>query len=260
MPNAGTVVISARGEQRVRGGHPWVYRADVVDVDAAGGEIVRVIGPRQRTIGSALFSDQSQIAIRMLTHGDQPADLALLRRLLEGALAFRESLALDATAYRLVHAEGDLLPSLVVDRYGDCLVVQALSQGMDRLLPAVTEMLVALLSPAGILARNDPKVRVLEGLPQTVDVLYGDIPEAVEVREGTIEYAGARRPACSSISGRTATRRRGMRAGGSSTASATTAGSPSGWRGTARRWRRSTSRPMRSRGFGTMRRATACRI
>ena len=188
MPNAGTVVISARGEQRVRGGHPWVYRADVVDVDAAGGEIVRVIGPRQRTIGSALFSDQSQIAIRMLTHGDQPADLALLRRRLEGALAFRESLALDATAYRLVHAEGDLLPSLVVDRYGDCLVVQALSQGMDRLLPAVTEMLVALLSPAGILARNDPKVRVLEGLPQTVDVLYGDIPEAVEVREGTIEY------------------------------------------------------------------------
>ena len=69
-----SVVISARGEQRVRSGHPWIYRADVVDVDAAGGDIVRVIGPRQRTIGQALFSDRSQIPIRMLTLGDEPAD------------------------------------------------------------------------------------------------------------------------------------------------------------------------------------------
>ena len=158
---SGSIVISARGEQRVRSGHPWVYRADVVDVDAAGGEIVRIVGPRQRVIGSALFSDQSQIAVRMLTHGDRPADLALLRERLERAIAFRGSLAIDATAYRLVHGEADLLPSLVVDRYGDYLVVQALSQGMDRLLPAVTELLAALVSPAGILARNDPKVRVL---------------------------------------------------------------------------------------------------
>ena len=183
------VAISARGEQRVRGGHPWVYRADVVEVDADGGEIVRVVGPRGRPIGQALFSDRSQIAIRMLTHGEEAADLPLLHARLQRALAFRESLSIDATAYRLVHGEADLLPSLVVDKYGDYLVVQALSQAMDRLLPAITEMLVALVSPAGILARNDPKVRLLEGLTQTVDVLYGDIPEAVEVREGAIEYA-----------------------------------------------------------------------
>ena len=183
-----SVVISARGEQRVRSGHPWIYRADVVDVAAAAGDIVQVIGPRQRRIGDALFSDRSQIPIRMLTHGEQVANLALIRERLERALLFRQSLQLDATAYRLVHGEADLLPSLIVDRYGDYLVVQALSQGMDRLLPSITQMLGEILAPAGILARNDPKVRALEGLEQTIEVLAGDIPDAVLVHEGPVEY------------------------------------------------------------------------
>ena len=184
-----TVLISARGEQRIRSGHPWIYRADVVDVSAAGGDIVEVVGPRRRRIGSALFSDQSQISIRMLTVGEEAvADDALLRTRIGRAIRFRESLGLDATAYRLVHGEADLLPSLVVDRYGDYLVIQALSQGMDRLLPAITLILVDLLKPAGILARNDPKVRALEGLPQSIDVLYGEIPDAILVREGPVEY------------------------------------------------------------------------
>jgi 23S rRNA (cytosine1962-C5)-methyltransferase len=182
------VVVSARGEQRVRSGHPWIYRADVVDVDATGGDIVAVIGPRRRRIGDALFSDRSQISIRMLTIGDQVADLALLRARLETALRFRESLQLDASAYRVVHAEGDLLPSLIVDRYSDCFVLQALSQGMDRLMPSITELLVELAAPAGVLARNDPKVRALEGLDQSIDVLYGEIPESIVVREGPVEY------------------------------------------------------------------------
>jgi 23S rRNA (cytosine1962-C5)-methyltransferase len=184
-----TVVISARGEQRIRAGHPWIYRADVVDVSATGGDIVDVIGPRRRKIGSALFSDRSQISVRMLTIGEEEiADDALLRTRIERAIQFRQSLALDATAYRLVHGEADLLPSLVVDRYGDYLVIQALSQGMDRLVPAITMIVVDLLKPAGILARNDPKVRALEGLPQSVDVLHGEIPESIVVREGPIEY------------------------------------------------------------------------
>jgi 23S rRNA (cytosine1962-C5)-methyltransferase len=186
MPS--TVTISARGEQRIRGGHPWVYRADVVDVDAAGGDIVRIIGPRERVIGSALFSDRSQIAIRMLSRGESIADASLVRARLESAIQFRGSLRLDASAYRLVHGEADLLPSLVVDRYGDYLVVQALSQGTDRLLPEVTRFLVELLSPAGILARNDPKVRALEGLSQSVEVMHGTIPDAVVVHEGPVEY------------------------------------------------------------------------
>jgi 23S rRNA (cytosine1962-C5)-methyltransferase len=183
-----TVVISSRGEERLRGGHPWIYRTDVADVRAAGGDIVQVRSPRGQTIGSALFSDRSQITLRMLTHGEQHADEALLRRRIETAIAFRRSLAIDATAYRLVHGEADLLPSLIVDRYGDYLVVQALSQGMDRLLPAVVATLADLLHPRGILARNDPRARVLDGLEQRVDVLAGDVPDLVAVTETGIEY------------------------------------------------------------------------
>jgi 23S rRNA (cytosine1962-C5)-methyltransferase len=182
------VIIGARGEARVRSGHPWIYRADVVEVAAHAGDIVRVVGPRHRTLGYALFSDRSQITIRMLTHGDTPASEPLVRARLEHAIRFRDTLGLQASAWRLVHGEADLLPSLIVDRYGEYLVVQTLSQGMDRLLPVITRALVDLLAPAGILARNDPKVRALEGLDQTVEVLHGDIPETVSVNEGTIAY------------------------------------------------------------------------
>jgi len=183
-----TVTVSARGENRIRAGHPWIYRADVVDVQAAGGDTVAVLGPRHRTLGYALFSDRSQIPIRLLTHGDVPADLALWRTRLESAIRFRDSLKLDATAYRLVHGEADLMPSLIVDRYDQYLVVQALSQGVDRLLPEITRQLVELVAPAGILARNDPRVRILEGLEQKVEPLHGAIPDSLVVREGPIEY------------------------------------------------------------------------
>jgi 23S rRNA (cytosine1962-C5)-methyltransferase len=183
-----SVVISARGEQRLKSGHPWIYRADIANVRAGAGDRVVVRGPRGRTLGHALYSDRSNIAIRMLAYGEQPADDALLRRRIETAITFRQSLAIDASAYRLIHGEADLLPSLVVDRYGDHLVVQALSQGMDRLLPLVVSMLDALVHPRGILARNDPRARLLEGLEQRVEVLAGDVPPSVRVSEGGIEY------------------------------------------------------------------------
>ncbi|HSK09589.1 MAG TPA: class I SAM-dependent rRNA methyltransferase [Vicinamibacterales bacterium] len=182
------VVISARGENRVSAGHLWIYRSDVVDVQASGGDVVAVVGSRGRLLGRALFSDRSQIALRLLVHGDQPVDGAFWRRRLETALRFRERLGIDATAYRLVHGEGDLLPSLVVDRYGDWLVLQSLSQGIERALPDITRALVELLAPPGILARNDVKVRLLEGLDQGVGVLHGDVPATIPVREGPVEY------------------------------------------------------------------------
>ena len=182
------VVISARGEQRLRTGHPWIYRADLADVRAEAGEIVLVRDPRGRPLGHAMYSSASQIALRMLAYGEKPADEGLIRRRLESAIAFRESLAIDATAYRLVHGEADLLPSLIVDRYGEYLVVQALSQGMDRLLPSVVAALNDLLHPRGILARNDPRTRLLEGLEQRVEVLSGEVPDTVAVSECGVEY------------------------------------------------------------------------
>ena len=183
-----TVTVARRGEDRIHSGHPWVYRSDIADVKASAGEIVTVRGARGRVLGDALFSDRSEITIRMLTRGDARADDSLLRRRLEQAIRFRASLEIDATAYRLVHGEADLLPSLVIDRYGDYLVLQALSQGMDRLLPRLTPLLVELLAPKGILARNDPRVRLLEGLEQKVEVLYGEVPESIDVHEGHVQY------------------------------------------------------------------------
>ena len=183
-----TVVLSARGEQRLATGHPWIYRTDVVDVRAEGGDRVLVQGPRGQTLGRALYSDRSKIAVRMLTTRKAPADDALIVGRLETAVQFRQSLAIDASAYRLVHGEADLLPSLIVDRYGEYLVVQALSQGMDRLLPQIVDALEVLVQPRGVLARNDSRVRLLEGLERRVDVLRGEIPDAVVVTEGGIEY------------------------------------------------------------------------
>jgi 23S rRNA (cytosine1962-C5)-methyltransferase len=184
-----SVVVTAKGENRIRGGHPWVYRSDVADVrDVEPGIVVDVYGPRQRLLGRALFSDQSQITIRMLTHDAAPVDDAFWRGRLERAVRFRDTLGIDATAFRLVHGEADLLPSLIVDRYGDYLVMQTLSQGMDRLSGTITRLLVEITGAKGVLARNDPKVRQLEGLEQKVEVLHGEVPEGIVVREARVTY------------------------------------------------------------------------
>jgi 23S rRNA (cytosine1962-C5)-methyltransferase len=182
------VRVSPRGEERARSGHPWIYKSDVAKSDAPGGSVVTVIGSRGRAVGQAIYSDRSEIALRLVTHGHEPVDRAFWRARLDQAIRFRETLGIDATAYRLVHGEADRLPSLVVDRYGDYLVVQALSQAMDRLLPDITQLLIDLVKPAGILARNDPRVRLLEGLEQRVEVLYGTVPDVVEIREGAVTY------------------------------------------------------------------------
>ena len=183
-----TVIVSPRGEARIRQGHPWIYRADIADASAAAGEVVEVLGPRQRSLGRGLYSDQSQITLRMLTRDDEEVDTAFWKRRIEAAIAYRERLAIDATAFRLVHGEADLLPSLIVDRYADVIVVQALSQGMDRALPELVPLLVEATGATGVLARNDPRVRLLEGLEQRVEVLHGSVPERIVVREGPIEY------------------------------------------------------------------------
>ena len=183
-------ILKPRGEDRVRGGHPWVYRSDVADVQHAdAGTVVEVRGPRHRMLGHALFSDQSQITIRMITRDETPIDDAFWRARLANAIRFRDSLQINATAYRLVHGEADLLPSLIVDRYADYLVMQTLSQGMDRLAPTLVKLLADLTGARGILARNDPKVRLLEGLAQTVETLYGEVPDTIDVTEAGINYA-----------------------------------------------------------------------
>jgi 23S rRNA (cytosine1962-C5)-methyltransferase len=183
-----TVTINRRGESRITSGHPWVYRSDLVEVHAQGGQAVLVQGHGKAPLGHALYSDRSEIALRMVSRSAEPPTLETWRGRLDAAIAYRESLDIDATAYRLVHGEADRLPGLVIDKYGDYLVLQALVQGVDRLLPDLVSLLVERLQPAGIVARNDPRVRLLEGLEQQVTVIHGTVPEAIEAREGRVIY------------------------------------------------------------------------
>lgn len=184
-----TAVVSPRGEDRLRSGHAWIYRSDVVVVrDAAGGDVVQLENGRGRPIGQALYSDRSEIALRLLSRGPEPLPEDLWERRVRAAVAFRDSLHLDATAYRLVHGEADLLPSLIVDRYGDYLVVQTLSQGTDRRVEELVATLVSITGARGVLARNDPRVRELEGLPREVRVVHGAVPETIAVTEGRVAF------------------------------------------------------------------------
>jgi 23S rRNA (cytosine1962-C5)-methyltransferase len=184
VPNA---TVTRRAEERIHYGHPWIYRSDVADVAAAAGDIVTVKASNGRPLGHALFSDRSLITLRMIARGEAPLADGWLQDRLRAAIAYRETLGIDATAYRLVHGEGDLLPSLIVDRYGDVLVIQTLSQGMARRQEEVVAALAEIAGPRGILARNDPRVRDLEGLPRVVEAVHGDVPESLVVREGRIE-------------------------------------------------------------------------
>ena len=181
------VVVTRRGELRIRRGHPWVFRTDVRRAEGVGpGALVRVLGPEGRPLGFALHSSRSEIRLRMVERGESLPD-DFLRARLTAALRLREAIAPGARAVRLVHGEGDGLPSLVVDRYGDYVAVQTLSQGMEQRKDQVVALLVELLAPRGIIERNDPRVRTLEGLEQRVGLLHGEVPERVEVEvEGLV--------------------------------------------------------------------------
>jgi 23S rRNA (cytosine1962-C5)-methyltransferase len=184
----GSVVISTKGVERLRSGHPWVYRSDVRSAQAEAGAIVRVTDERGRFHGRAFYSDKSQIAVRLLTRESVPVDRAFFTERLLRAAAYRETVVENTDAFRLVHGEADLLPSIVIDRYGDYLVVQTLSQASERQKDLIVEILVELFSPKGILERNDPKVRLLEGLPQSVSVLHGDVPAEILAKENGITF------------------------------------------------------------------------
>lgn len=188
-PSLPLVPVTRRAIDRITQGHVWIYRSDLGEVPPAAdhGAIVGVVDPRGKWLGQAFYSTDSQIALRLLTRRDDPIDETFWRTRLSAAITLRDRLGLDATARRLVHAEADLLPSLIVDQYDDVLVVQTLSQGTDRRREQFVQTLVDLVKPRGVLLRNDPKVRLLEGLERQVEVAYGDVPERVIIREGPIE-------------------------------------------------------------------------
>lgn len=191
LPMSSDARVSRRGAARWQHGHPWIFRSDIIQAPAAPAGAVRVIDEGNRLIGTALWSPASQISLRMLTRDDAEIDADFWRTRIDAAASYRESLAIDANAYRVVHGEADGLPSLVVDRYGEHLVAQFLSAGLETFRDDIVAALRGRFEPQGILARNDPAVRGREKLPQIIELLYGEVPEEIEVREADVRYLAA---------------------------------------------------------------------
>lgn len=173
-------VVSRRGARRWRGGHPWIYRSDVArEPDPAVPGIVRVVDPNGRALGPALYSPASEIRLRMLDRADVVVDRGWWEEAIRVAAARRAGI--EGTACRVVHAEGDRLPSLIVDRYGGTLSIQLLSAGLETCRADILAALESVLHPDGMLLRNDVPVREREGLDRTIEVVYGEVPETVEI-------------------------------------------------------------------------------
>jgi 23S rRNA (cytosine1962-C5)-methyltransferase len=183
-----SVVISARGVERLRSGHWWVYRSDVKPGGAEAGAIVRVNDERGNFQGRAFYSDRSQIAVRLLTREDVAIDRKFFASRLRQAADYRRLVVEDTDAYRLVHGEADHLPSIIVDRYGDYFVIQTLSQAAEKQKSVIVDLLVEMCQPKGVLERNDPKVRLLENLEQKVSVLYGEVPNEIVSKENGVSF------------------------------------------------------------------------
>lgn len=183
-------VVSGRGARRWAGGHPWIYRSDVRQApDPAEPGVVAVRDARHRPLGEGLWSPVSEIRLRMLTRAEEGVDAAWWERRLTEALARRAGI--DATAYRVVHAEADGLPSLVVDRYGAYTVAQLLSAGLEACRSDVLTAIQRALEPDGVLLRNDVPIRRHEELPQEVELVAGSVPRDVEVEETGVRYLAA---------------------------------------------------------------------
>ncbi|AFZ66628.1 class I SAM-dependent rRNA methyltransferase [Deinococcus peraridilitoris] len=189
--NSPVAVVSSRGAQRLREGKVWVYRSDTVELPERPG-LYPVLDVRERTLGWALVNAASEISVRLLTRGEESADEQLITARLDAALAYRSSLKLSADAHRLVHAEADGLPGLVVDRYGDVLVVQNGTAALEPYLGVIVDALVRRLQPRGVLARHEGRVRTLEGLESGTYTLYGEVPDKLTVHEpsarGEVKY------------------------------------------------------------------------
>ncbi|HEY6003289.1 MAG TPA: class I SAM-dependent rRNA methyltransferase [Anaeromyxobacter sp.] len=182
------VTVTRRGAERLQRGHLWIYRADVEKAPAAleAGDVVLLADGRGRFLAKAFWSSRSKIALRVVTRDEEPVDEAFFARRIASALELRERIFGPERFLRLVHGEADLLPGLVVDRYGDAAVLQTLVPATDRRKAFFAEVVANALSLRSVVERNDVRVRELEGLEQKKGLLRGPDPGPVEHREGEV--------------------------------------------------------------------------
>ena len=175
-------------EQRVLGGHPWVFRSDIEREDgAADGLPVRVLTSAGRFLAMAVYNPRSQISLRILSRRDEPIDGAFIRGRVRRALDYRRRFA-DLNSCRLIFAESDGLPAVIADKFGEVIVLQILCLGMERFKGDIVDALAQELSPRGIYERNDVPVRELEGLSQQTGLLFGEVPDRVEMQENGVRF------------------------------------------------------------------------
>jgi 23S rRNA (cytosine1962-C5)-methyltransferase len=181
---AAKVTLRKGRDTRVKAGHPWVFSGEVYQVPSSelDGQVIAVEDATGRFMGQGLVNTKSNILVRLLSRQRETIDREFFKQRLAEAIAYRERFAALPTgpgaAYRLIHAEADGLPAMIVDKYGDYLSCQILSLGMAQRLPMFVELLAELTHPKGIYERSDVLVRSLEGLPQATGVLWGEAPPA----------------------------------------------------------------------------------
>jgi 23S rRNA (cytosine1962-C5)-methyltransferase len=184
--------VSTKGARRWQLGHPWIYKSDVIHRPDTEPGVVRVHDQRGKPLGVALWSPRSEISLRQLDRDvDATIDAGWWRDRIARALHRRAGLDRETNAFRLVHGEGDGLPSLIVDRYDRWLVIQLMSAGLERFRREIVGALQELVAPEGILARNDVPLRNKEGLATEVELLSGSVPEEIEVEEHGVRYLAA---------------------------------------------------------------------
>jgi 23S rRNA (cytosine1962-C5)-methyltransferase len=185
----GRLTVSSKGLAWHQKGHPWIFRDDLEAVSDAGpGAVVALETKKGRFLAQGFYSDRSKIAFRLLSRSPEKIDARFWERRVRDACQYRRKVVAGTNAYRLIYGESDGIPSLIVDRYGDHLAVQTLSQGAENILDLIAAALLEVIRPLSVLLRNDLSVRELEGLPQEKKVLHGEIPSRVEVFEGEVRY------------------------------------------------------------------------
>ncbi|MEI3478416.1 MAG: class I SAM-dependent rRNA methyltransferase [Bilophila sp.] len=185
--------LKKREERRLRAGHLWIF-SNEVDVKRspltafAPGEAAQVCEAGGRPLGTAYVNPASLIAARIVSRrADEPLDAGLIRKRLTRALKLRETL-FDVPFYRLCHGEGDWLPGLVLDRYGDVFSAQITTAGMEAQKDALLDVLGEMFKPEAVLLRNDVGVRTMENLPLAVESGMGTGPDEIEVRESGASF------------------------------------------------------------------------
>ncbi len=182
-------ILNPGRETRVYSGHPWVFRSDIARVEGkhAPGDVVKVVSHKGKVLGMALFNPNSQITLRMMSLKDEPIDSTFIHEKIKRAIDYRKKFA-DLHSCRLIFAESDGLPALIVDSFGGMLVLQCLSLGMERFKADAVDALVEYMHPEGIYERNDVPVRTLEGLTMQKGLLYGSVPDRVPIAENGVKF------------------------------------------------------------------------